>query len=219
MAIIDQIGSGDYSGAVSSGLEKADEYGSKWLNGKITYGTNYLKNYLRSIDKFGLFGIQESWTILDEAGGKAFDFDVFLTASVKAESKVTTMPVEEGGFVSFNLVETPLEVTCTLAKRGFPEEIGPVVDALRQYASNTKLLSIVTPEGEYKRMHLAKVAFDRSAEVGTDLLVAECSFVEIREVSMEYTSAKVAHKKSRGRQQGKEVSAAAGIKARLKKLF
>lgn len=199
------------AGAVSN---KAVNYGSKWLNSKINYGVNYAKNYARQFDFFGI--LPEQWTLLDDAGEKAFDFDSFSNLNLKSESKVIQAPVESGGFVMYNKTNTPLEVKCTLIKKGFPEDLQVYVDALLEYADNTNLLSIVTPDREYQNMNLTSVSFSRSAEGGVNLIMAECSFIEIRQVTPEYTSARVGKKVSRGRQQGKPRSMLSYIKEGFK---
>lgn len=195
------------AGAVAN---KAVNYGNKWLNNKINYGINYARNFIRSYDFLGI--LPEQWTLLDYDGEKAFEFSAFMQASVKSESKVTQMPVEGGSFVAYNLVKTPLEINCVLAKQGFPPDLTAYVEALLTYVDSTDLLSIVTPDKEYKDMKLTKVSFDRSAENGVDIIYAECSFVEIKQVQSKYTSARVGGKRSRGRQQGKETSALQGFK-------
>lgn len=199
------------AGAVSN---KAVNYGSKWLNSKINYGVNYAKNYARQFDFFGI--LPEQWTLLDDAGEKAFDFDSFSNLNLKSESKVIQAPVESGGFVMYNKTNTPLEIKCTLIKKGFPEDLQVYVDALLEYADNTDLLSIVTPDREYQNMNLTSVSFSRSAEGGVNLIMAECSFIEIRQVTPEYTSARVGKKVSRGRQQGKPRSMLSYIKEGFK---
>ena len=195
------------AGAVAN---KLVNYGNKWLNSKINYGINYAKNWVRSYDMFGM--LPEQWTLLDYSGEKAFEFNAFMSASVKSESKVTQYPVEYGSFAAYNLVQSPLEINCVLAKQGFPEDLSKYVDALLTYVESTDLLSIVTPDLEYPRMKLIKVNFDRTAENGTDIIFAECNFTEIRQIRPEYTSARVAKKVSRGRQQAKETSALKGLK-------
>lgn len=183
---------------------KAVNYGNKWLNNKINYGLNYASNYIRQFDFFGI--LPERWTILDDSGGKAFEFDSFASLNLKTESKIIQAPVEEGGFVMYNKVNTPLEISCVLIKHGLPQDLQEYVDALLNYADTTDLLSIVTPDREYANMNLTKVSFTRAAESGIDLIAAECSFTEVRQITLEYTSAKVARKVNRGRQQSKPTS-------------
>lgn len=202
------------SRGAGAAANKAISYGNKWLDNKINFGLNYAKNYARKFDFFGI--LPEQWTLLDDAGEKAFEFDSFSNLNLKSESKVIQAPVENGSFVMYNKTNTPLEISCTLIKKGFPEDLQTYVDALLEYADNTNLLSIVTPDREYQNMNLTSVSFSRSAEGGVNLIMAECAFTEIRQVTPEYTSARVGKKVSRGRQQGKPRSMLSYLKGGFK---
>lgn len=195
------------AGAVAG---KAIKYGNKWLDHKINFGLNYAKNYARQFDFLGI--LPEQWTLLDSEGEKAFDFDSFAKLNLKSESKIIQAPVERGSFVMYNKLNTPLELKCVLIKQGLPEELQTYVDALLDYADSTNLLSIVTPDKEYTNMNLVSVSFDRSAEGGVNLIMADCAFTEVRQVTPEYTSARVAKKVNRGRLQGKPRSMLSYIK-------
>lgn len=199
------------AGAVAG---KAINYGNKWLDHKINFGLNYAKNYARQFDFLGI--LPEQWTLLDSEGEKAFDFDSFAKLNLKSESKIIQAPVEKGSFVMYNKLNTPLELKCVLIKQGLPEELQTYVDALLDYADSTNLLSIVTPDKEYTNMNLVSVSFDRSAEGGVNLIMADCAFTEVRQVTPEYTSARVAKKVNRGRQQGKPRSMLSYIKGGFK---
>ncbi len=214
MADIPGGNTGGLSDALSKGMgviaDKAVSYGNKWLDNKINFGLNYAKNYARQFDFLGI--MPEQWTLLDSEGEKAFDFDSFAKLNLKSESKIIQAPVERGSFVMYNKLNTPLELKCVLIKQGLPEELQTYVDALLDYADSTNLLSIVTPDKEYSNMNLVSVSFDRSAEVGINLIIADCAFTEVRQVTPEYTSARVAKKVNRGRQQGKPRSMLSYIK-------
>ena len=136
-------------------IKKTVNYGNKWLNDKLNYGINYLENYARQYDPLGVF--PKRWTILNEYAEEAFDFDVFFRQSGKSESKVTQMPVEQGSFVDYNIIKTPLELNCVLTKRGFPQDLQTYLDALLALVDSTDLVSIITPDREYFNMKLTKL--------------------------------------------------------------
>lgn len=196
-------------------IKKTVNYGSKFLNSKLNYGINYLENYARQYDPLGVFPAR--WTILNEEAEEAFDFDVFFRQNIKSESKVTQMAVEQGSFVDYNIVKTPLLSNCVLVKQGFPQDLRVYVDALLALVDSTDLVSIITPEKEYLNMKLIKCEIDRTTDNGVDTIYADCSFIEIRQVTSQYTNARVARKVSRGRQQPKETSFFSGIKSGAKK--
>lgn len=187
-------------GIVDKGINKAVNYGNKYLNDKLNYGLNYASNYLRQFDILGL--LPEQWTILDENGEKAFEFDAFISADIKNECKVTQKPVEEGSFASYHMTTAPLSIKCVLAKQGFPQDLTAITDALLNYVDSTALLSVITPEQEYEDMKLTGFSFSRAADKGCDIIYAECTFEQVRIVESEYSNAKIAQKQNRGLQQG-----------------
>lgn len=184
-------------------------------NSGINFGNNIINQAVgRGIDAVtALIGVDllNVWSIVDEVGQKVFDFDSFLTSSVNSESKITQMPVELGSFATYNLVKTPLDISVSLVKQGSSYELSAYVDALLSFVDNLTLLSIVTPEKEYKNMKLVKVNFERSAENGTDRIIADCHFLEVRQVVSQYGNARLSKKQSRGQQQPKETSILGGI--------
>ena len=182
--------------------ERLVNYGSQYLNSRINAG--------------GLSGLpdvnladnsSQAWTILDETGEQAFSFDVFEKSNYKGESKIVQSPVEEGSFASYNMTLTPQEVGCTLIKRGRSDDLSAFINALQAFVESTDLLTVVTPEREYTSMKLTKATFDRSIDNGTDCIVADLSFQEVREITSEYTTVEMQEKTQRGVQQSKKVTA------------
>ena len=64
-------------------------------------------------------------------------------------------------------------------------------------------------------MKIVKVNFDRSTDNGVNIILAECNFLEIRQVQSKYGNARLQGKTSRGLQQpkakAKETSGLKGI--------
>lgn len=179
----------------------------------INYGSQYLNSRINAGGLSGLPDVNladngsQAWTILDETGEQAFSFDVFEKSNYKGESKIVQSPVEEGSFASYNMTLTPQEVGCTLIKRGRSDDLSAFINALQAFVESTDLLTVVTPEREYQGMKLVKATFDRSIDNGTDCIVADLSFQEVREITSEYTTVEMQEKTQRGVQQSKKVTA------------
>lgn len=179
----------------------------------INYGSQYLNSRINAGGLSGLPDVNladngsQAWTILDETGEQAFSFDVFEKSNYKAESKIVQSPVEEGSFASYNMTLTPQEVGCTLIKRGRSDDLSAFINALQAFVESTDLLTVVTPEREYQNMKLTKATFDRSIDNGTDCIVADLSFQEVREITSECTTVEMQEKTQRGVQQSKKVTA------------
>ena len=209
MALFPEGNNGAVQDLANKGIKKAVNYGSNYLNNKLSYGLNYARQFVRQYDVLGI--LPEEWSILDESGEKAFNFDTFQSADVKKESKVTSMPVENGSFTSYNMVQAPKELNCMISKRGFVPDLMAFVDALMSYVDSTNLVTVITPEHEFENMKITKFNYTRSADNGVDVIYAELSCIEIREVTSQFTNVRVGGKRSRGVQQGKEISGLKGL--------
>ena len=184
-------------------------------NNAINFGSRVINNYLTG-NLQGINAVSEdfnNWNILDENGQRVLTFDSFIKSSVNSESKVTQMPVERGSFVDYNIVKTPLNMTVTLVKSGSSDELSEYVNTLLELVDSTKLVTVITPEKEYNNMKIVKVNFDRSTDKGVNIILAECNFLEIRQVQSKYGNARLQGKRSRGLQQpkAKETSGLKGI--------
>lgn len=152
-----------------------------------------------------------NWTILDESGASAVSFNVFVNMDVKTENKIMQSPVEQGGFVAYNKLQTPIEIGLQVAIKGDNSELEDAIKNLLTLSSSTQLVSLITPEQEYKNLNLTKLAYRRAAEDGVDVIFVDCGLTEVRQVTSEYTNARVATRKSRGKQQTKETSILASL--------
>ena len=184
-------------------------------NNAINFGSRVINNYLTG-SKQNINAVSEdfnNWNILDENGQRVLTFDSFIKSSVNSESKVTQMPVERGSFVDYNIVKTPLNLSVTLVKSGSSDELSEYVNTLLELVDSTKLVTVITPEKEYNNMKIIKVNFDRSTDNGVNIILAECNFLEIRQVQSKYGNSKLQGKSSRGLQQpkAKETSGLKGI--------
>lgn len=163
---------------------------------------------LSSLLDFGSTGdsTERIWSIVDESGAQAVAFNVYLSMTVKNEAKVVSMPVENGSFVTYNKCKAPIQITSSLAITGSPSDIKSALTSIMDMVDNTSIVSLITPDYEYKNLAFAGCNYRRSADDGVDMLIVDCNLTEVREVELEYTNAKVAKKKTSGIKQGKSKS-------------
>ena len=131
-----------------------------------------------------LLGLAPVWTLQNEGGGTAVDFDVFLGMEFSGANAVAHEPIEQGGFASYNKQDTPKEITVTLActKMYFNQQ--PVLESIDKLAAGTQKLSLVTPSSEYKNLNLESYSYTRQEDSGAGMLVVELKLIEIREVEV-----------------------------------
>jgi hypothetical protein len=146
------------------------------------------------------------WDIYDSQNRPIASFDTFLDYEASQESKVLTMPVENGGFAGYNKVASPYAVTVRLARSGSPNVLAQFIAALEKFANSTDLVTVMTPHKVYTNANIESFNHVMKREAGISSLVAELFLVEVRQVSPTYKSVRYAgHNRpvDRGLVQGK----------------
>lgn len=144
------------------------------------------------------------WTIYEAETGDALNFRAFMGADISADSKVISAPVERGSFVSYNKVNSPLEVSVQGAIKGEPDELATALDKLDELRQGVTLLNVVTPDRVYRDVNLVKLSYARTADDGADLIMFEAHFTEIKQITAMYTSTRVSTRISRGSKRGRQ---------------
>lgn len=149
----------------------------------------------------------KSWTILKQDGSVALTFNSFLSMSAKTENPTVQAPVEQGGYVMYNKIQTPLDINVQLAfSTQNNNEIDRAINDLLALSSSTDLVNIVTPDYEYKNFNLESLQWQRKTDQGAYILIVDLGFVEVKQVKVQYGNARVARRRQRGQQQAKEES-------------
>ena len=157
-------------------------------------------------DALGNMTNRNIWMITDSDGQIVLEFSSFLSADVRNEGQVVSAPVEEGGFASYNKVDSPLAVAASLAFQGTEEQIQDAIFMLSVLREETLLVNLVTPDAEYENLTLESYSYRRDRESGVGVLFVELSFVEVRQVATQYTNVRLAPRKQRGLQRAQETS-------------
>lgn len=130
---------------------------------------------------------QESWTITDD-DGNAVDFTSFISLETRVMGQVTSYPVENGAFATYNKVQDPSLHRVTLAKQGSNTEFAAIIAKLDEYKVAAKKLHIATPSTLYAPATLESYNFKHTQESGAGLLIVELELVEVCEVETSVTT-------------------------------
>ena len=147
-----------------------------------------------------LLGLAPVWTLQDEGGGTAIDFDVFLSMDFAGQNAVAHEPIEQGGFASYNKQDSPKEITVELASTKMYFNQQPFLEAMDKLASGTQKLSLVTPSSEYKNLNLEGYSYRRTEDAGAGMLAVELKLVEVREIEVKKKTTASESPKSEGKQ-------------------
>jgi hypothetical protein len=128
-----------------------------------------------------------TWGVFDSANLPVFDVDTCVEVGLDDSSKVSDFPVEQGGFVDYNKVVQPQHFKLRLAVGG-RTRCALFLEALRAEKNGVFLRNIVLPEISYLNVTLEKYDWKRTASSGQNMIIAETSWKEIREVTPQYAT-------------------------------
>lgn len=148
----------------------------------------------------------DTWTIMTTDGSTAIDFQSFVNLDVTSENPVTRAAVEQGGFVDYNKVTSPTEIGLMLSIQGEPAHLQEVIDQIDELCNGTSLVNIVTPYYEFKNYAMEKYQYSQDNTTGVSVLYFNFSFVQVKQVSTQYTNANLSVQQKRGQQQTTETS-------------
>lgn len=142
--------------------------------------------------------------------GKLFANQVFIDSVVSINSKkgseISKYRIETGSFSSFNKVEKPRLIQIRLTKGGTEEERFMFIKWLDMVAKGfnstitrgnpNNLFDIYVPEAHYTNMTMTDCSISRNSRDGVSLIIADCSFEEVMQVTMQYTDSKTDNSKN-----------------------
>lgn len=125
----------------------------------------------------------------DAYGTPVFDIDSIVAVPYEHSNKISSFPVENGGFVSYNKVNEPRKIRVKMAVHG-GARVAAFLDQLETELASINQYIIITPEQSYENMVLIKVPYTRDKN-SVDLVQVECGFEEVVEVFSQTTEATI----------------------------
>lgn len=143
--------------------------------------------------------------------------DSVMQLSVNKGSDLSNYRIETGSFTTFNKVEKPRQIKIRLIKGGKEEERGLFLTWLEKRAKgysterqrikktaptySFKLLQnntfdIYMPEVHYTNMTLVDYTVSRETTNGAYVVIADCIFQEVREITFQYKNSKTSNAKN-----------------------
>lgn len=110
----------------------------------------------------------------------------------RKSSNVSDYKLETGSFTSYNKVETSRTTAVRITKEGNSLERATLLNWLETNVKAPTLYDLVMPELRYANMTLIEYSVDRNATSSVGMLVVDCVFQEIRELTPVYSSSNVA---------------------------
>jgi hypothetical protein len=124
-----------------------------------------------------IFGFStQQWGIFLD-GEPVLAYDNQVNFSYSQEWKVSTYPVEQGAFQSYNKVQLPSQVRCRFSAGASATNRQEMLQSIDAVMSTTELYDVVTPEAVYLGYNFVRREYDREAAnvglVSIDVVLAE----------------------------------------------
>ena len=137
----------------------------------------FLGQYLNSM-------LAPTYALTDSKGKKVIQPDGPGEFEMKGDSSVSTYPVEEGGFQSYNKVVTPEDLSLSLLCGGQgPMSRESFLAACTKLKSDPVVIQLVTPDRVFPYVTCTGMSYKKSARSGATLLTVNMTFKEVRVVA------------------------------------
>lgn len=120
---------------------------------------------------------------LYNAAGVAIVADSVFSVDFKAESKVTEVPLQRGGFAQYNKVLMPEQEIIRLIKTGTDDARNAFLRAIDKAQKSTDIYHVVTPERVYLDANIEAYDYRRTSSEGVSMLIVDIRLKQIRQVS------------------------------------
>lgn len=129
-------------------------------------------------------GEDAQWGVFDADGNLMIDPDSFGAIEYMKEYRISNFPVEEGGFQSFNKVETPFSARIAMFKGGSDADRLDFLTDVEAAIATLDLYSILTPSRGYDNANLTRYDYSQTAQNGVTLLRVDLSFEQVRDTAV-----------------------------------
>lgn len=136
---------------------------------------------LLSTDGPGLLGVgQDSlWGIFKD-GEPVVVADSVNRFGFKQEWPLSTYPIEEGGFETYDKVQLPFETRVSFMTGGGEEDRQALIDSIESIAGDLELYDVVTPEKVYISCNITRYDYDRIEGPGAGMVRVNVHLSEVR---------------------------------------
>lgn len=128
---------------------------------------------------------ESSWGIYPSSDLNAapIPVDTISAFEIVLDARISDYPVEQGGFASYNKVQTPFEVRVLITRGGTVEQRQETLAAIQAAWQSTDLFDVVTPECVYLDVNVVGVRQQRAADRGNGLMALEVVLRKVRQTA------------------------------------
>lgn len=126
---------------------------------------------------------QDKWAIYDTGGKAVLASDSFVQFHYGKDADTPTYPLEDGSLAQYNKVQLPYTGTVRVSRTGTSAQRRQFCVACDDLVDSLDSFSVVTPDKSYTNVTFLHVEYDRSAEQGAGMIMAELHFRQVRGVT------------------------------------
>ena len=124
------------------------------------------------------------WGLFDSGGNDVIGADSVWTVEYRKEFNVSTFPIEQGGFASYNKVEKPYDARIAYLQGGSTSDRNAVIQTCETVVASLDLYTLVMPEFSFQNANVVHYEIaTRKSDTGVTLLRLELWIQEIRQAS------------------------------------
>ncbi len=98
-------------------------------------------------------------------------------------ARISSFQVEEGGFESYNKVQTPFDVRLRFSTGGSPADRQDLLESAQAAVASLDLMDAISPEATYSNVNPVHMDYRRTAQNGVGLLIVDIFCEEVRVLS------------------------------------
>lgn len=135
------------------------------------------------------------WGVFNDTGELAIQADSVIDFAFTNDQRVSSFPVQEGEFATYNAVANPYESVIRVTKGGHPADRTTFMLQVENALASLTLYTVITPERAYRNAKLQRYETIRKREQGATLITVDLFFIEVRQVAVQYTTTATANAK------------------------
>jgi hypothetical protein len=132
-----------------------------------------------------------AWGVFDANGNQVLFPDSVLDFTQRQEYDIANFPIQEGAFASYNKVIRPFEISVRFRKTANVLERQSFLQDIAGLSASLNLYTVRTPEAQYGNVNLERYEVIRHGARHAYALEVDCYFVQILQVTPQYTNTAV----------------------------
>lgn len=123
------------------------------------------------------------WGLYTQDGALAIEPDNIVVFENTLDSRISTYPIEKGGFGSYNKVIVPFNITLVMSTGGTVEDRQEFLKDAQKAQQGTELFNVVTPTGVYLDMNVIGLRQSAASDRGANLMTLELALEKVRQTA------------------------------------